>query len=50
MQRNKDNSNDIIQVNDIEMRQKWLEQEKEAVELLKQKVTLEKELLELKKK
>ena len=50
MQKSKNNSNDIIEVDDIEMRQKWLEQEKEAIELLKQRVTLEKELVELKKK
>ena len=32
------------------MRQKWLEQEQQAVELLKQQVALEKELFELKQR
>jgi hypothetical protein len=50
VQKNKDNSNDIIQINDIEIRQKWLEQEKQATELLKQQVALRKELLELEQK
>ncbi|PKY55432.1 hypothetical protein RhiirA4_427505 [Rhizophagus irregularis] len=49
IQKNKDNSN-VIQTNDIEVRQKWLEQEQQAIELLKQKIALEKELLDLKQK
>ena len=39
-----------IQIDDVEMRQKWLEQEQQAVELLKQQVALEEELFELKQR
>ncbi|CAI2199537.1 17180_t:CDS:1, partial [Funneliformis geosporum] len=45
--KNKNNSNEILQINNIEARQQWLEQEKQAIELLRQKVALEKELSEL---
>ena len=44
------NSTGVMQVNDIETREKWLEQEQKAIELLRQRVLLEKELLELKNK
>jgi len=48
-QKNKNNSNETIQINNIETRQKWLEQEERALELLKQKVALERELSELRR-
>ena len=48
--KNKNNSNEIIQINDIESIQKWLEQEQQAVELLRQKVALKRELSELRQR
>ena len=36
VQKSKDNLDDIIKVDDLELREKWLEQEKEAIELLKE--------------
>jgi len=50
VQKSKDNLDDIIKVDDIELREKWLEQEKEAIELLKEKVALEKELFEIRQR